>query len=275
MMRGMARVGIGLAAMVSASAPGRAADHTNLDENLPVRIEDAYVTPYNGIEAQGIFQYDRDRLGSRGRGGKGSDLFTFAPRVEAGLFRNFQASVALPYSLGNANETKQGTADLQGLYNFNNESVYLPALSLGAGVLQPYGYQRGGTETQVKVVATKSIGSLGTSYVPRRLHLNAIWFHNYDPLTTTDGRERRDRYLIGVGYSQPVTNEAVLVADVYRQELRERGRAENMVEIGTRYQLTPQTVLSGSVGTGFGDRSPAFRVLIGFQHTLSWPLLFR
>ena len=46
-------------------------------------------------------------------------------------------------------------------------------------------------------------------------------------------------------------------------------------ELGTRYQLTPQTVLSGSVGTGFGDRPPAFRVLIGFRHALSWPLLFR
>ena len=126
----------------------------------------------------------------------------------------------------------------------------------------------------MKAVATKGIGSFGTSYVPRRLHLNAIWFHNYDPLRG-DGAERQDRYLVGVGYSQPVTNDAVLVADVYRQELRERGRAENMVELGTRYQLTPQTVLSSSVGTGFGDRSPAFRVLVGFQHTLSWPLLFR
>jgi hypothetical protein len=29
------------------------------------------------------------------------------------------------------------------------------------------------------------------------------------------------------------------------------------------------------MGTGFGDRSPAFRVLVDFQNTLSWPLLFR
>ncbi len=75
-----------------APGPARAADHANLDETLPVTIEDAYVTPYNG------------------------------------------------------------------------------------------------TETQVKAVVTKSIGSFGTSYVPRRLHLNAIWFHNYDPLRG-DGAE--------------------------------------------------------------------------------------
>jgi len=53
----------------------------------------------------------------------------------------------LPYNLGNATGTKQGTADIQDLYNFNNKNVYLPALSLGVGVLQPYGYQRNGTET--------------------------------------------------------------------------------------------------------------------------------
>lgn len=127
------------AALVLAVAPARVADHTNLDENLPVTIEDAYVLPFNGIEAQGYFLYERARLGSRGRGGKGSDLLSFAPRVEARLFRNFQASGALPYSLGTASETKQGNANVQGLYNFNNETVYLPALSLSAGVVQPYG----------------------------------------------------------------------------------------------------------------------------------------
>lgn len=257
------------------AAPSHAADHTNLDENLPVTIEDAYTIPYNGIEAQGFFSYDRNRIGSRGRGARGSDALSFTPRVEAGLLRNFQASIAVPYRLGNASGTKQGDVNVQGLYNFNNETLYLPALSLGAGVIQPYGYERGGTETQVKFVASKSIGSFGTSYVPRQLHLNAIWFHNYDPLRLDDSRERRDRYLVGVGYSQPVTNDAVVVADIYRQELRERGRAENMVEVGARYQLTPQTVFSSSIGTGFGDRSPAFRVLVGFQHSLSWPLLFR
>lgn len=262
-------------ALLAAAPPARAADHANLDENLPVAIEDAYTLPYNAIEAQGYFRYDRNRVGSRGRGGGGSDLFQFAPRLEVGLFRNFQASIAVPYRLGDAAETKQGNVNIQGLYNFNNEGAILPALSLGLGVVQPFGYQNGGTETLVKLVATKSIGSFGTSYVPRRLHLNAIWYHNYDTLRTEDGRERRDRYLVGIGYSQPITNNATLVADIYRQELRDSRRAENMVEVGTRYQLTPQTVVTGSIGTGFADRSPAFRVLLGFQHSLSWPALFR
>ena len=253
----------------------RAADHTNLDENLPVRLEDAYAIPYDSIEAQGYFSYARNRLGRAGRGTRGSDAFTFSPQVEVGAYRNFQFSLAAPYRLGNASETKQGDVVGQGLYNFNSEGVTVPALSLGLGVDQPYGYQSGGTESSVKFVATKSIGSFGTDYVPRRLDLNAIWYHNYDPLTLADTRERRDRYLVGLAYSQPVSNDAVLVGDVYREQLRERRQAQDIAQVGVRYQLDPQTVLSGSVGTGFADHSPAFVGLVGFQHTLSWPLLFR
>ncbi len=264
-----------LTALALASSPAWAGDHTNLDENLPVRLEDAYPVPYNDIEAQGFFSYDRNRLGSGGRGGHGSDAFVFSPQLEAGVFRNFQFSLATPYRLGNASETKQGDVVAQGLYNFNSEGRVLPAVSLGAGIDQPYGYQSGGTETSLRFVATKSIGSFGTNYVPRQLHMNAIYYHGYDPLSLNGMRERTNRYLVGIGYSQPITNEAVLVADVYRETLRERRQAQNIVQVGVRYQFDPQTVLSGSVGTGFADRSPAFVALIGFQHTLSWPLLFQ
>lgn len=263
----MRRVAAGLLGLLPVAAWG--ADHTNLDTNLPVRLEDAYTIPYNGIEAQSYFGYSRDRRGSGGAGRGGSDAFTVGPRVELGLARNFQLDLAAPYRLGNAAETKQGDFQAQGLYNFNSEAIYLPALSLGAGVDQPFGYRGGGTETEVEFVATKSVGHFGTNYWPRRLSLNALWFHNYNPLAT----ERRDRYLVGVAYDQPVTNDVVLVADVYREEVRERRQAQNIVQVGTRFQFDPQTVLSASVGTGFGDRSPALVVLFGFQHSLSWPAL--
>ena len=265
-----------LAFAVLALSPlsARAGDHANLDENLPIRLEDAYPVPYNDIEAQGYFSYDRNRRGSGGQGGRGSDAFVLSPQIEVGAFRNFQVSLSAPYRLGNASETKQGDFVAQGLYNFNNEGHYLPAFALSAGIDQPYGYQSGGTESQIKAIASKSIGSFGSSYVPRQLHVNAIWFHNYDPLPAGSLRERRDRYLVGVGYSQPVTNEAVLVADLYREALKERAQAQNIAQVGARYQLDPQTVLSGSLGTGFADRSPALVALVGLQHTLSWPLLF-
>ncbi|BAQ49385.1 transporter [Methylobacterium aquaticum] len=256
--------------------PVRAADHTNLEQGLPVVIEDAYPIKENGLEIQGYLRYDRaPRSDPDGR----NRLFV-VPRVEWGATKNFQLSVETPYAVGDASETKQGAATVQGLYNLNTENLYLPAFAVAAGVSQPYGYRNGGTETELKFLATKSLGTPdpeGTSpfsYVPRQIHFNASWFHNFDPLTGRDA-ERTDRYRVGVAYSQPVTNEVVVVADIYRGTDRDRRRASNMAEVGVRYLLTPQTVLSGSAGVGFGgDRNQDFRFVAGIQHTLSYPFSF-
>jgi hypothetical protein len=49
----------------------------------------------------------------------------------------------------------------------------------------------------------------------------------------------------------------------------------NLAEIGARYIVTPQTVLTGGVGVGFGgDRRQDFRVTAGLQHSLSFPYSF-
>ena len=259
-----------------AALPARAADHTNLEQGLPVVIEDAYPIKENGLEAQGYLRYDRaPRNDPEGR----NRLFV-VPRIEWGAFKNFQLSVETPYAVGDASGTKQGNVAVQGLYNFNTEGLFLPAFAVVAGLYQPYGYRGGGTETELKFLATKSLGTPdpeGTSpfsYVPRQIHFNASWFHNFDPLTGRDA-ERSDRYRVGIAYSQPITNEAVLVADVYRETDRDRRRVSNVAELGVRYIVTPQTVLSGSAGVGFGgDRNQDFRFVAGFQHTLSYPYSF-
>lgn len=194
-----------ISALSAAIQEARAADHRNLEENLPVRVEDVYPIPYNGIEAQGYVRYNRTS-----RDPKGNNRFEAVPRLEAGLARNFQLSLAAPYRLGDASETKQGDLLAQGFYDFNTEGIVLPALSLAAGVDQPYGYQSGGTEGSLKFIATKSVGSIGESYIPRRVHLNAGWFYNFDPST----EKRRNRYLLGVGYDQPVANDWLLVGDI-------------------------------------------------------------
>lgn len=104
--------------------------------------------------------------------------------------------------------------------------------------------------------------------MPRQLHLNATFSHNFGPLPT----ERTDRYLVGVGYSQPISNDFVLVGDLYRETDRERDKATNMVELGARFVATPQTILSAGIGAGFGpDRAEDVRLTIGLQHALSFP----
>ena len=253
------------AALLSTVPAAVAGDHTNLESGLPVVIEDAYVTPFNSIEAQGYLRYDHL---SRGQG-DGSQL-SIVPRIEWGAARNLQLTLETPYRAGDARDTKQGDVTFSGLYNLNNEGVHLPAISVGAGASTTYGYQNGGAEVSAEFVATKSLGSVGESYIPRRLSFNAIYYRNVDRRED----DRAGRWRVGVAYAQPVTNDLVLVADVYREEQRTRREAENVAEIGGRYQLDPQTVVSLSVGGGFANQSPDGRFVVGFQHVLSRPWFF-
>ncbi len=56
-----------------------AADHTNLEENIPTQVEDAYPLPYLNREVQAFGRYEQDR--------EGRDLFRWEPRMEIGFAR--------------------------------------------------------------------------------------------------------------------------------------------------------------------------------------------
>ncbi|EHP91084.1 hypothetical protein [Methylorubrum extorquens] len=108
-----------------AAGPSLAADHSNLEEGLPITIEDAYPIKENGLEAQSYFQYNRIRNDPRGA----SSLMA-VPRLEWGAFKNFQLSVEAPYRVGTASDTDQGAFRAQGFYNFNQEGLELLPIML-------------------------------------------------------------------------------------------------------------------------------------------------
>lgn len=261
-----------LTLLALAFAPAaQAADHGNLETGFPLQIEDAYPIGRNGIEAQVLTRYHdlRDNSGS-------DDLFEITPRLEWGAFMNGQVALELPYFLGDGSMADTGAVGIEVLYNLNTETLRFPAVSVAAGFDKPYGQdgENGGLEGSLSLLATLSLGTpdpRGRSpyaYVQRQLHLNATYIRNFDPLPT----EREDRFSIGLGYSQPLTNDLVLVADAFREFEREEGIATNLIEIGARYILTPQTVLSAGLGQAYGDdRSEDTRIAIGVQHALSFP----
>lgn len=258
-----------LLAIVIAST-ANAADHGNLETSFPLEVEDAYPIGRNGIEVQALTRYRDLRDDPDGR-----NLVEVTPRIEWGAFPNGQITLELPYFLGNGSMAESGEVGIEALYNFNTETLRFPAFSVAAGLDKPYGVDGdAGLEGSVSVLATMSLGTFDRrgrspySYVARQVHLNATYFHNFDPLP----EERDDRFSIGLGYSQPLTNDFVFVADVFREFEREQGVATNLVEIGGRYILTPQTILSASIGHAYGnDRSEDTRVTIGIQHALSYP----
>lgn len=245
-----------LAAVVFINS-AEAADHNNLEEGLPITIEDAFPIAYRGREVQGLVRYD-----NLDDDPDGNHLFTLEPRFEFGAFRNFQAEIRVPYRVGSAGDAETGEAAFEGLYNFNAETLTLPAFALKAGVGVPFGPDTEGAETTLKAILTKTIGE---TWLNRKIHLNAAWVHKFDAMDD----ERDDRYVLALGYSQPLRSDLLLVADIVREQELEEDKAINLVEAGLRWQMTPLTVLTAGVGAGFGPDSPDVRATIGFQHALT------
>lgn len=226
-------------------------DHTNLEEGLPTRLEDAYPTAFRNREIQAVFRYERTE--------DSADRLTLEPRLEFGIAPNAQLKIGAPFFLGEADQRGSGDVEVEGLYNFNQESLSLPALSVAGGIVIPSGEGSEGLDTILKFLLTKTVDDalLG------RFHLNLEWGHNFSAFDD----ERDDTFAIIPGYSFRLNPDTVMVADFIREWEIERGKESNIVELGARYQLDPRTVLSLGVGAGIGDESPSFRATFGFQRS--------
>jgi hypothetical protein len=227
----------------------QAADHLNLEENLPTRVEDAYPIGFRGREIQSYFRYDRTR--------DDENRLALVPQLELGIAPNTEFQIAAPFYVGNADRTGSGDIELSLLYNFNTEAVVLPAFALEAEGVVPTGKDSRGFDTKLKFIATKSISHTGLD----RLHLNVAWARN----AGARADEREHRYFAILGYSRPFAPDWILVADFVREQERERGENSNIFEIGARWQVTPLSVISMGVGAGIGEESPRARVVLGFQ----------
>jgi hypothetical protein len=234
--------------LVVVALPLSAADHMNLEEGLPLQMEDAYPIAYRGREVQGIFRYGRTR--------DDKDRFTLAPQLEFGIFPNTELRMQAPFYVGNADRTGSGDIHVAGLYNFNTETIYLPALAVDAEGVIPTGEHNNGFDTTLKLIATKSISS-GTD----RIHANLAWDRNAAALED----EREHRYRAIIGYSRRISADWVILADFVRALERKEHEDSNVLELGFRWQVTPLSVISFGAGAGIGRESPLARAVIGFQ----------
>jgi hypothetical protein len=123
----------------------------------------------------------------------------------------------------------------------------------------PTGENAEGVDTQLKFIATKTIGDEHLD----RLHLNLTYAHKFD----RPDDERSDRYEAILGYSRRLGPDTILVADFVRSEELMEGMESNIVEVGIRQQLDPLTVISIGAGAGIGDDSPDYLITIGIQRT--------
>ncbi len=239
---GLALLGSGLAA--------RAADHTNLEEGLPTEVEDAYPIAYRGRELQFQGRYERTA--------DGKNQYVLDPRLEVGFARNWQAKIAVPFRLGSGDKTGSGDVGLEVFHNFNNESLRLPAIAVSLRADLPSGRDSRGIDTQFKFIATKS---LGTARKLQRVHFNLIYANN----AKASAGERSNRTAGILGYSQRLNADTIGILDYVREQDRAEGVVSNIIEVGLRRQINPQTALALGVGAGVSKESPDFRLTAGVQ----------
>ncbi|MBX3235863.1 MAG: transporter [Nitrospiraceae bacterium] len=236
-----------------------ALDHDNLDPNRPIGMEDAYAIPKGEIGMEGGVRFNDRR--------EGRTRVVFQPQIIYGAFNNTQIEIqgdlfTEPHSLVGA--AKSGDLHVGVLYNFNTETLNIPALALRVEADFPTGVNSKGVDTQVTGILTRSFGRL-------RTHLNV----GYTVLGSPQGQERPGAYraVAAVSYplGYPTSFRDTLIASVYSRESDLRGQRNHTgAEVGLRHQLTSRIVLDAGLGTEFAgpaDRAAllgTFGVSVGF-----------
>jgi len=215
-----------------------ALDHDNLDKNRPVQVEDAYPIAMGEIGLEGGVQFEDRR--------RGLNRWEFRPQILYGAFYNTQLEVEggsiTGWTSGEERETS-GNLGLGALYNFNTETISVPALAVKIELEVPTGESSEGLDMTVGGLLTRSFGRW-------RTHLNL----EYTVVGATDPGERNRLYTLisGISYplGYPMRFRETLIVDVFIHQSEMSGE-ENItgVEIGIRHQISPRVVLDGGIGT--------------------------
>ena len=217
-----------------------ALDHDNLDPNRPLQVEDAYPIPEGEIALEsGVRVNDRR---------EGRTRFAFQPQILYGVFRNTQIEIQSDLFTESATvvgPNRSGDLRLGVLYNFNTETLTLPALAMSLELDVPTGVQSRGVDTKVTGILTRSVGRL-------RFHFNG----GYTVLGSPQYQERSGiyRFVAAVSYpiGYPYRFRETLIIDVYTRQSDLLGQSNHTgIEVGLRHQLTSRIVLDGGLGTEF------------------------
>lgn len=234
-------------------------DHDNLDPNRPIAIEDAYVVPEGEIGVEGgILFNDRNQ---------GKSQFTFQPQLIIGAFRNTQVEISSdlvtdPRTVVGAD--KSGNLTVGTLYNFNTETLNVPAFAARVQLGLPTGVNAKGVDTALTGVMTRSFGRW-------RTHLNI----GYTFLGAPQGQERSGAYRVVAAVSYPLgypmSFRDTIIVNLFTSQSELVGqRNPTGVGIGIRHQLSSRVVFDSGIGTEFigpPNRSTFFGTLglsVGF-----------
>lgn len=235
------------------SRPAMALDHDNLDPNRPIAIEDAYVIPRGEIGLEGGMTFN-DRK-------QGKSRFGFQPQIIYGALDNTQIEImsGLLTEPGTVRgDDKSGDLSIGALYNFNTETLQIPAFAARVEVGLPTGVNSKGIDTEVTGVMTRSFGRW-------RTHLNI----GYTFLGSPQQNERPGIYRLVAAVSYPLgypmSLRDTIIANVFTRQSDVHGqRNPTGLGIGLRHQVSSRVVFDAGMGTEFygpADRSVFFSTI--------------
>lgn len=191
-----------------------------------------------GVEG-GILFNDRNQ---------GKSQFTFQPQLIIGAFRNTQLEASSdlmtdPSTVVGAD--KSGNLTLGMLYNFNTETLHVPALAARVGVDFPTGVDAKGVNSSLTGVMTRSFGQW-------RTHLNV----GYTFLGAAQGQERSGSYRIVAAVSYPLgypmSFRDTIISNVFTRQSDVTGqRNPTGIGVGLRHQVSSRIVFDAGLGTEF------------------------
>ncbi|HKU52075.1 MAG TPA: transporter [Nitrospira sp.] len=225
---------------LSLPTPVMALDHDNLDPNRPIAIEDAYVIPKGEIGVEGGLTFN-DRK-------QGKSRFGFQPQIIYGAFNNTQIEimsgvVTEPNTV--QGDDKSGDLCIGALYNFNTETVQLPAFAARVEVGLPTGVNSRRVDTELTGVMTRSFGRW-------RTHMNL----GYTFLGSPQQKERPGTYRMVAAASYPLgypmSFRDTVIANVFTRQSDVKGqRNPTGIGIGLRHQVSSRIVCDVGLGTEF------------------------
>jgi hypothetical protein len=241
------------------ATPARAVDHNNLDEGRPLRLEDAYPIAYGELAAETGVRFNLNR--------RTDDRFAFPLEVLYGAYWNLQVGVgSTPATEPRTIDEPEKSGDLRtfALYNFNQETLRLPAFAMKLNLDFPSGVRSQGVDTELKGIVTRSFAQF-------RTHLNV----GYEFIGAASEGGRNSRYEIVCGAQYPIGYprhfDTTLLADIFTQQAVRSGESNPTgLEVGIRRQIAPLIVVDGGMGTEFAgptERARFFTTLgisVGF-----------
>jgi|tagenome__1003787_1003787.scaffolds.fasta_scaffold20753067_1 hypothetical protein len=266
---GAAGMAMAQTAMAQTPGKGEAAEQqqseppesVGADTGLPVTVEDAFVPSPGETEAQLHFFYDNQRPSGDEDKQYGRHLYTPEAEIEIGIFKGLSAMVSGNYSLGNAEDAKSGEAEAGLKWNFLEPKEHRPALTVSGSVSVPYGYNTGNSvDTTLSLLGSQPLGSGAESPY---LHANVSWIHTFNREEDNSANS-----FVGVlGVAVPVAESTAIVTDFAHEQLEQKGRINNLIEVGVRQQVPGDITLGAGVGAGVGGSVTKFRALVGVQKT--------